>query len=440
MPTEWYFARNGERSGPVGFDELKRRASTGLLWADDLVWGEGEPDWKPASRIVGLFPRIATQWYYSRGGERFGPVPEEVLEQLAVTSRLQEFDLVWSEAEPDWKPALQIPILFKVFQAGERPTRPEGMIRRAREDAAPEEMGAMSERRRQAVSFIGAGDSTSVEPGSVAQDPPGRSSTSSVAARFLCWPSWSRPRSCPSRSVQPSGPMCRRSRGASSGLASVLFWLGLAALWFGLSDALIVDILGAARTQGWPRNVAPLLGRLGVMGALAAIQCMVAWVIVSNLTGLSGAGLASLALLILASTVGLALGCIVVAMAPRPQEAWAASGLVMVLLSLFGGGRQSFPREASWARVTSNAVPSRWAFEGLLLLRADRPTLPETVRQPDQHRRWDIAEAYFPADSERMGTRAEVMALVSTLIGLSATSAFLTWDSEERGCWTPGRG
>jgi hypothetical protein len=131
---------------------------------------------------------------------------------------------------------------------------------------------------------------------------------------------------------------------ASSGPASVLFWLGLAALWFGLSDALIGDFHGAASSLGWPRDVAPMLRRLGMMGVLAVLQCAVAWGIASRLIGLRGDGLASLALLILASAVGLALGWLVVAMAPRPSEACAASGLVMVLLWLFGGGPQSFPR------------------------------------------------------------------------------------------------
>jgi hypothetical protein len=85
------------------------------------------------------------------GGERCGPVPDEVLQLLAGSGRLQESDLVWSEGEPDWKPALQIPILSKVLEGRERAIRSEGVIRLAEKDAAREEMGAISERTRQAV-------------------------------------------------------------------------------------------------------------------------------------------------------------------------------------------------------------------------------------------------------------------------------------------------
>jgi GYF domain 2/ABC-2 type transporter len=404
MPTEWYYARDGEQFGPLGFDELKQWASTGLLRADDLVWGEGEPDWKPAARIAGLFPRLETEWYYSQGSERSGPVADEVLKQLADTGQLHPSDLVWSEREPDWMPAFRIPGLFSDFAIVESASQPEGMIRRDEEYTASDESRAMLDWARQAV-MVG----YPIRLLALLLQAP-------LASVAIC---------------AAFGADLPAKSEASSGLASVLFWMDLAALWFGLSDALIGDVIGAARSPGRPRAVAPMLQRLGAMGALAVIQCAVAWMIVSNRMGLSGAGLASLALLILTSAVGLALGRLVVAMAPRPPSAWAASGLVVVLLWLFGGGPQSFPRESPWAGTISNAVPSRWAFEGLLLLRAGRTTSPEAARLTDEHGRWDIAGAYFPVDSERMGARADVMALVSMLIGLSAASAFLTWASEQ---------
>ena len=200
-------------------------------------------------------------------------------------------------------------------------------------------------------------------------------------------------------SVWPATPV------GSVGLASVLFWLGLAALWFGLSDAVIGDVLGRGEAPGRTGGIAPRLSRLGVMGALGAVQCEAAWAIVASLAGLSGAGLASLSLLILASAVGLALGCLVVATAPRPPVAWAALGLAMVSLWLFGGGPQSLPREAPWARAISNAVPSRWAFEGLLLLRTRPPRLDRGRRATGRPGDRDIAEAYFPAELRADGVQ-----------------------------------
>ena len=53
---EWHYAKNGERTGPVSSSELKKLAAEGTLQTDDLVWKEGWPDWKPASKLKGLFP------------------------------------------------------------------------------------------------------------------------------------------------------------------------------------------------------------------------------------------------------------------------------------------------------------------------------------------------------------------------------------------------
>ena len=116
-------------------------------------------------------------------------------------------------------------------------------------------------------------------------------------------------------------------------------------------------------------------------------------------------------------------------------------------------------------------MPSRWAFEGLLLLEIeDRPTwtppeMPaptalsteaqvdgaaggrdagppptdtaetaaELSEQPqdagssgepnsdDAREEWDMAEKFFPRKTERMGTRAAVIALTAMLVGLAAS-------------------
>jgi hypothetical protein len=206
--------------------------------------------------------------------------------------------------------------------------------------------------------------------------------------------------------------------------------LGLAAFWFGLSNAVIGDLLRVARPLDWPRDVVPLLRRLGVTGVLCLIQCATAWAIVSSLTGQSGAGMASLALLMLVAAVGLAWGClIVVVIAPRPPLTWVTIVMTMIPLWLFGGGPQSLPKEASWVRAFSNALPSRWGFEGLLLLRHHHAPSSETARQADRDLGRDDLEVFFPANSDRMGVKADSMALVSMLIGLSSASAFLTWSS-----------
>jgi hypothetical protein len=106
-------------------------------------------------------------------------------------------------------------------------------------------------------------------------------------------------------------------------VAAGLFWLGLSAIWFGLSNAVLGNLIDATRLREGlrPRGVASLLYRLGVVGTLCACQCALAWAIVSKVVGLNGPWLTSLALLILASAVGLALGLLIVAITPQPLVA-----------------------------------------------------------------------------------------------------------------------
>ena len=67
-------------------------------------------------------------------------------------------------------------------------------------------------------------------------------------------------------------------------------------------------------------------------------------------------------------------------------------------------------------------MPSRWTFEGLLLLESDRR--PPEESEPNLDR--DLCDDVFPARSERMGVTADAMALGLMLIGLSGAAAFIS--------------
>ena len=54
MATEWYYAIDGDRRGPVSSSELKQLAATGAITPDDLVWRDGMPEWPPARKVKGL--------------------------------------------------------------------------------------------------------------------------------------------------------------------------------------------------------------------------------------------------------------------------------------------------------------------------------------------------------------------------------------------------
>jgi hypothetical protein len=135
--------------------------------------------------------------------------------------------------------------------------------------------------------------------------------------------------------------------------------------------------------------------------------------------------LAVLALLVLASAVGLALGLLVVALSPSPKVAWAVVPALVLLMWLFGGQWRPV-HQMSVAGAVSSFMPSRWAFEALVLLESDQREPAQSASDPDPPRGLDLAEVYFPAESERMGVRADALALAAMLIGLAGAVAFIT--------------
>ena len=55
MPQEWYYTKDGDRQGPITSKQLKQLAASGDLQPTDLVWTEGKDEWKPARIVKGLF-------------------------------------------------------------------------------------------------------------------------------------------------------------------------------------------------------------------------------------------------------------------------------------------------------------------------------------------------------------------------------------------------
>ena len=59
---QWFFSTGGERFGPVGFDYLLELAKSGRLDPrNDLVWSTTLSDWEPAGEVEGLFERRAVK-------------------------------------------------------------------------------------------------------------------------------------------------------------------------------------------------------------------------------------------------------------------------------------------------------------------------------------------------------------------------------------------
>jgi len=51
MANQWYYTRNGQRCGPVTEDQVRQFAATGQIQATDLVWTNGMAEWTQAGTV-----------------------------------------------------------------------------------------------------------------------------------------------------------------------------------------------------------------------------------------------------------------------------------------------------------------------------------------------------------------------------------------------------
>lgn len=149
----WYYTREGVPVGPVAFADLKVKVGEAALDPQrDMVWTEGMADWKPSGEIEGLFEKtdevvpeppapeeapieptpvpiepspVASlapehSWFYTREGERHGPVAFADLREKAGAAALDpRLDMVWKQGMAEWKPAGEIDGLFEKRAAAE---------------------------------------------------------------------------------------------------------------------------------------------------------------------------------------------------------------------------------------------------------------------------------------------------------------------------------
>ena len=163
------------------------------------------------------------------------------------------------------------------------------------------------------------------------------------------------------------------------------------------------------------------------------------------------------ALLLLTSLAGLGIGLTISSLARTSEVAIALLPLILLPMVILAGILQPVHEMNAPVRLLAQVMPSRWSFEGLLLLEIeDRPTwtppqappaplpagippsAPETPDdsaqeagteeqagtsapasepvEPEPPEEQGMAERYFPADDDRMGTRASVIVLLAMLV------------------------
>lgn len=105
QPDAWFYSREGERLGPVTFAELKAKADeAGLNPRLDMAWTHGMPEWKPAGEIEGLFERRAMTEVEeaASAGDPYSPPDQDSPDDLA-------------SEEGTWPGSLRRSFLFAVF-------------------------------------------------------------------------------------------------------------------------------------------------------------------------------------------------------------------------------------------------------------------------------------------------------------------------------------
>lgn len=58
MASEWFYAKDGQKFGPVSAKRLKELATLGILRRNDLIWSPGYSVWRPAKKFRGLLPKM----------------------------------------------------------------------------------------------------------------------------------------------------------------------------------------------------------------------------------------------------------------------------------------------------------------------------------------------------------------------------------------------
>ncbi len=195
---------------------------------------------------------------------------------------------------------------------------------------------------------------------------------------------------------------------AGGAVSSLSFALALYALWLGSSVA-VLEAADSRSGRAPPKSAAVV--RIGILASACATLCALSLGIVSVATGVRENLPAMWGIMTLASGVGASLGLVVHALTRR----WIATVVILAVLFVplvaLGGRIWPLGGMNKALRLAAALMPSRWAFEGLLL------PLSEAT---DQDKGADRAEHYFPAETVRMGWAADAMALGFMFAGLFA--------------------
>lgn len=140
-----YFVFSDNRvSEPLGLEELRDKVIAGDVTEQHMISVDGG-NWVAAREIQDLFPIpkvVASEimpppptpityrqppsppptavpqigWFYAKDGQAVGPMPEEVIKELARKSVISAGDFVWTTGQSGAVPAIHVPVLTEIFR------------------------------------------------------------------------------------------------------------------------------------------------------------------------------------------------------------------------------------------------------------------------------------------------------------------------------------
>jgi ABC-type multidrug transport system ATPase subunit len=204
--------------------------------------------------------------------------------------------------------------------------------------------------------------------------------------------------------------------------ATTMFLLGVSAIWFGCSNS-AREIVAEAAIYRRERMVglgipSYLASKLLILAGLCGFQCAVLLAVVGWLGRLQASWSWLFLALFAASSVGVATGLMISAAARTAEVAAAVLPLVILPMVILGGvllPLPDLPRSPVPTNLAAQLMPSRWAFEALMLPESEgREAIDESVPPPqlveageegrgDRDGPRDMADAFFPAKNGRIG-------------------------------------
>jgi hypothetical protein len=160
-----------------------------------------------------------------------------------------------------------------------------------------------------------------------------------------------------------------------------------------------------------------LASKLVVLAGLCGIQCSALLMIVGRGCGLQASADGTWLTLFLAANVAVVIGLCISASSRSAEAAASVLPLVILPMVILGGILLPLADLPGPATILADAMPSRWAFEGLLVPEADaRASLqvpdPAAPLEAGRTQVVDLAEQWFPREGWRSGTDTPAWMLV----------------------------